>query len=178
MEASSTLPDERPLLPFYWLGIAVILLVADYFSGPFIQFPITYLIPIALASWYNGRSWGFVFALVLPLIRFYYNISLWHVPWTIVEASVNCFIRITIFSSFVILIDRTARQTNRLTKEVKLLTGLLPICSYCKRIRNDKKEWQQIEQYIGQHSDASFTHGVCPECTVKYFGRYLKEKSE
>jgi hypothetical protein len=175
---SLSLSDDNHLLPFYWTGIAIILLVADYFSGPFVQFPITYLIPVALASWYNGRSWGIAFAVILPLIRFYFNIALWQVPWTIVETSVNCFIRIVILSSFGILIARTAKHTSRLTKEVNLLSGLLPICSYCKKIRNDEKQWQQIEQYIAQRSDASFTHGICPECAEKHFGRYLKEKSE
>lgn len=47
---------------------------------------------------------------------------------------------------------------------VKTLQGLLPICSYCKRIRNDGNYWQQVELYIAEHSDAEFTHGVCPQC--------------
>ena len=52
---------------------------------------------------------------------------------------------------------------------VKQLHGLLPICSYCKRIRGDNRYWQQVEAYIAAHSDAHFTHGICPECfeTVK-----------
>jgi len=47
---------------------------------------------------------------------------------------------------------------------VKTLSGLLPICSYCKKIRNDEGYWQQIEGYIHQHSEAQFSHGICPEC--------------
>jgi DNA-binding response OmpR family regulator len=47
---------------------------------------------------------------------------------------------------------------------VKVLSGLLPICSYCKRIRNDGNYWQQLETYIGEHTDAQFSHGVCPTC--------------
>jgi phosphoserine phosphatase RsbU/P len=47
---------------------------------------------------------------------------------------------------------------------VKKLQGLLPICSYCKRIRNDRNYWQQVESYIADHSEAEFTHGVCPHC--------------
>jgi phosphoserine phosphatase RsbU/P len=47
---------------------------------------------------------------------------------------------------------------------VKKLQGLLPICSYCKRIRNDRNYWQQVESYIAEHSEAEFTHGVCPHC--------------
>jgi len=47
---------------------------------------------------------------------------------------------------------------------VKQLRGLLPICSYCKRIRGDDQYWQQVEGYIAQHSDAQFSHGICPAC--------------
>ena len=52
---------------------------------------------------------------------------------------------------------------------VKTLTGLLPICSGCKKIRNDEGYWNQVEVYIAKHTDASFTHGFCPECGEKYF---------
>jgi PleD family two-component response regulator len=47
---------------------------------------------------------------------------------------------------------------------VKQLSGLLPICSYCKRIRNDQNYWEQVDRYVAQHSEAQFTHGICPDC--------------
>ena len=47
---------------------------------------------------------------------------------------------------------------------VKQLRGLLPMCSYCKSIRNDGDYWQQLEAYIGDHSEAEFSHGICPTC--------------
>jgi len=50
---------------------------------------------------------------------------------------------------------------------VKQLRGLLPICSYCKRIRGDDHYWQQVEGYIARHSDAQFSHGICPACFAK-----------
>ena len=52
-------------------------------------------------------------------------------------------------------------------EHVKALQGLLPICAWCKRIRDDKGYWSQVEAYIQSHSDASFTHGICPECLEK-----------
>ena len=51
---------------------------------------------------------------------------------------------------------------------VRVLSGLLPICAYCKRIRDDKDYWLQIEHYLSVHSDARFSHGICPECLVKH----------
>jgi len=50
---------------------------------------------------------------------------------------------------------------------VKLLQGLLPICCYCKRIRDDQNYWQQVDTYVADHSEAQFTHGICPECRDK-----------
>jgi PAS domain S-box-containing protein len=52
---------------------------------------------------------------------------------------------------------------------IKTLRGLLPICSHCKKIRDDKGYWNQIESYIRDHSGAEFTHGMCPECLKKHY---------
>jgi DNA-binding response OmpR family regulator len=54
-----------------------------------------------------------------------------------------------------------------LMANIKRLTGLLPICSYCKRIRSDKNYWEQVDSYITEHTDARFSHGICPECYEK-----------
>jgi len=51
--------------------------------------------------------------------------------------------------------------------QIKQLQGLLPICSYCKKIRNDGNYWQQVEEYLGQHSKVRFSHGICPACYEK-----------
>ena len=51
--------------------------------------------------------------------------------------------------------------------QIKQLQGLLPICSYCKKIRDDGNYWQQVEEYIGQHSEVKFSHGICPACYEK-----------
>jgi sigma-B regulation protein RsbU (phosphoserine phosphatase) len=61
--------------------------------------------------------------------------------------------------------------------QVKKLSGLLPICASCKKIRDDEGYWQQIEGYIRTHSEADFTHGICPDCAVKlYPDLYGKEE--
>lgn len=52
-------------------------------------------------------------------------------------------------------------------REIKTLSGMLPICASCKKIRDDKGYWNSVEDYIRQHSDANFTHGICPECYEK-----------
>ncbi len=52
-------------------------------------------------------------------------------------------------------------------EHIKLLQGLIPICMYCKKVRDDKNYWEQIEHYIAAHSDAKFTHGICPDCSKR-----------
>lgn len=59
--------------------------------------------------------------------------------------------------------------------EVKTLSGLLPICSSCKKIRDDKGYWKQIETYVAEHSEAQFSHSMCRECAEKMYGRFLKK---
>jgi len=63
--------------------------------------------------------------------------------------------------------DRTAELTKALA-EVKELSGLLPICSYCKQIRDDKNYWHGVETYISRHSKARFSHGICPDCMERH----------
>ena len=53
--------------------------------------------------------------------------------------------------------------------EIKTLKGLIPICTWCKKIRDDKGFWKKIEHYIEAHSEAKFTHGICPTCAKKEF---------
>ncbi len=72
-------------------------------------------------------------------------------------------------------LNRKNRDLEKTLKEVKILRGLLPICAACKRIRDDKGYWNQIEIYIGEHSEAKFSHGICPECGEKYYSE-LKKK--
>ena len=58
-------------------------------------------------------------------------------------------------------------------EDIKTLQGILPICMHCKKIRNDKGYWEQVEGYISHHSEALFTHSVCPECMKKYYSEAL-----
>ena len=59
-------------------------------------------------------------------------------------------------------------ELNDALKRVKQLQGLLPICSFCKKIRNDRNYWEQVDAYIAGHSEAQFSHGVCPDCYERH----------
>jgi hypothetical protein len=113
---------------------AYLILVADYLTGPFIQLPILFLCPVTLATWCSGRRWGIAMAVILPVIRISFS-AFWGVPWTMLVATVNGIIQIATLSAFSFLVDQ-AVQRKALYAEVQLLRGILPICSFCKKIRN------------------------------------------
>lgn len=66
-------------------------------------------------------------------------------------------------------LETQARELSAALARVKLLSGFLPICASCKKIRDDQGYWSQIEVYIRDHSEAEFSHGICPECTKTLF---------
>ena len=77
---------------------------------------------------------------------------------------------------------RAEQQSEKLISElqqalskIKTLSGLLPICAYCKKIRDDEGYWNQIESYITEHSKAEFSHGICPDCVKKMYPEYYKK---
>ncbi|WDP91034.1 MAG: PAS domain-containing protein [Desulfobacter sp.] len=72
-------------------------------------------------------------------------------------------------------------ELKKANNEIKDLSGLLPICSMCKKIRDDKGYWSTLETYIEKHSDASFSHGMCTDCAEKLYGKegwYLEMKKK
>ncbi|MGC4096263.1 MAG: response regulator [Nitrospira sp.] len=66
-------------------------------------------------------------------------------------------------------LSRKNEELQRALREVKVLRGLIPICASCKKIRNDGGFWQQLEEYIGEHSEAEFSHGLCQPCLKKLY---------
>ncbi|MFI5247006.1 MAG: PleD family two-component system response regulator [Nitrospirales bacterium] len=66
-------------------------------------------------------------------------------------------------------LHRSNDELQKALREVKVLRGLIPICASCKKIRNDSGFWQQLEEYIGEHSEAEFSHGICQPCVKKLY---------
>ncbi len=79
-------------------------------------------------------------------------------------------------------LEKTVEQLRAAISDLKILSGLLPICSYCKKIRDDKGYWQQVDKYIADHSAAGFSHSICPECLKEHYPDYaddvLKESTK
>ena len=74
--------------------------------------------------------------------------------------------------------ERLLAQYQEALAKVKLLSGLLPICSHCKKIRDDQGYWQQIETYMRDHTEAEFSHSICPECAKKLYPNLARKRSK
>ena len=72
-------------------------------------------------------------------------------------------------------LNRSLEELKDALAKVKMLSGFLPICASCKKIRDDKGFWRQIEVYIQEHSEAEFTHGICPDCTRKLYPEFYDQ---
>ena len=89
--------------------------------------------------------------------------------------------RVQVGQRIIALQDALAQRVKDLEASLareKQLQGLLPICSYCNKIRDDGNYWRSVEQYISEHSDATFSHGVCPDCYEKFLVPQLRSLDE
>lgn len=127
---------------------------------------------VMVSAWYGGLGPGLV-ATVLAILASDYYFAPQGESMTVDGANL---VRVLMFLFAALLISLLNSVRRRLYGEleealaqVKLLRGLLPICASCKMIRDEKGSWHQIENYISEHSEATFTHGTCPECFKKQF---------
>ena len=71
--------------------------------------------------------------------------------------------------------QRLMLELKQANEQIKTLSGIIPICSHCKNIRNDSGYWQAVERYVTEHSGARFSHGICPDCIKKYYPELADE---
>ena len=93
---------------------------------------------------------------------------------TVTIMVINELIRVMVLSILAFLVDRTAIQTRMLAREARVLSGLLPICSFCKKIRDQNGGWHPLELYISEHSEALLSPSLCPECTQAHYGERVR----
>jgi hypothetical protein len=163
-----SLRSKATFRPWQWSAVFLAILVGDYLTGPFIHSAILfYLVPIGLAAWSGAFRWSVGLALLWPPLRLGI-VALWGDPWpwrlTVEDMVVDLIVSI-LFAS---LVWHVVRQERKL----RVLEGMLPVCGFCKRIRNGA-EWQDIECYITEHSEAEFSHTFCPECGERHYREFL-----
>lgn len=150
----------------------------DYQIGPYVTFPVVFIMPVALATWWYGRWVGLNVATLMALVRvggaFTWELQ---VPNLMTYVITNAVVREIVFVILVLLVDHIARKRN-LERNVQVLDGILPICSYCKKIRNQEGDWEQMELYVTRRSEAEFSHSICPDCMQAHYGKYLKKRQQ
>lgn len=157
----------------------------DYLTGYEIGFFVFYFLPLGIAAWYHGKKTAIATSIIAAIVWHAADILSGHAHSAEYIRYWNSIVRLISFTLFSFLLaslrttfDKEVELNRELKKaltEIKKLTGLLPICASCKKIRNDKGYWEQLEVYIEDHSDAQFSHGICPDCAKKLYPEYYKE---
>ena len=146
-------------------------LIAGAAFGYFVFHPLVHIISPAHFFYEQGVSTDFPSDILRA-----FSISM--LPWSIAFMILNALIGYSWGK-----IKQTDEEKSKVIKElqtalerVKTLSGMLPICASCKKIRDDRGYWNRIEAYIEKHSEAEFSHGICPECARKLYPEYFSEK--
>lgn len=163
-----------PLLPRPWFHVLVgaFILALDLFTGPYLLFPIFFIIPVSLAAWHCASRPGLAQALavVLPLGRFVIAEFVDH-PAPLPYIIANTLIRIGVLSFLAFLVSRTARQTRELEARV---SGLVTICAWSKTVEYEG-EWLSFEAYLKRRFDLETSHTISPAEIEKHFPKYAEE---
>jgi len=173
--------DKQPRR--YHLAISILFTLAigilDYWAGFEYRVKIFYLMPISYATWFIGKRTGMVFS-TWPVMTTLYSgmisgikygnspIEIWNMAMYLAF-----FIIVTLLlSKLRITMQQRAGLITKLQNAlnaVKELSGILPICANCKKIRDEEGYWHDVDVYISRHTKAEFTHGMCAECANKLY---------
>jgi hypothetical protein len=168
----------RSVVIFIFIIIGVLALgVLDHYTGWEFGFFIFYFIPVALAAWLLGIRYSVIISIISAVVWFISDSYSGHQYSSIFFGYWNAGIRLLTFLSisFSVSYYLLLKKERVLLKELKdaldnekILWGLIPICARCKKIRDDEGYWKQVEEYIASHTQARFSHGLCPNCYLKY----------
>ncbi len=153
------------MVTFY--GMSLYLFISGGVGGTGIFW--LFIIPIVY-FFFLGLKWGvllfFIQSISIIMIFILSLIRLVEIPY---DAKTVTLFLIVSLSELLILISHEI-ILSRYQSQVRTMSGLLPICSSCKKIRDDRGYWNRLEEYIESHSNASFSHGICEECEEKLYG--------
>ncbi len=175
----------RPKVVFALSSFLVLFLGwLDYITGRDFGFFVFYFIPIAYTAWRTGLRSAIAVSILSEATWFTADFVTVHNFAFLFFSLWNSLIRLIAFLLLAFFINKISmllaierKKTEELQAafaKIKTLGGLIPICSSCKKIRNDQGYWEQIEKYIEEHSDADFTHGICEACAKKLYPSYCR----
>jgi hypothetical protein len=135
-------------------------------------------LPLVLPQKKYILFWFFVFCATWQALRMISPFIIGEIPVDFMRA--GFFHQLTILGSIeayiimyigliVINAQRVEQEMINAKNEIKTIAGFIPICATCKKIRDDKGSWNQLEAYLGEHADMEFSHGICPECMQKSY---------
>jgi len=139
----------------------------DWLTGYELSFFLFYFIPISLAAWFVGFRFALLLAVSSAVAWYTADTQSGHVYSSGLYEIWNTAVRFVAFLTIAYGTSKMRYMLDHSISRVKILEGILPICCKCKKIRNQVGSWQQLESYIGQHSNAQFSHSYCPECAQK-----------
>lgn len=175
---TSILPERNLAFKLRMLALGVLLSlcigVADYFTGYEAHISVFYWIPLIFFTWRTDARIGLALTLVNAGVSL--GADLLSAPrlvhsffpyWNSFEHLIVSDIAVAMLSRIRKLNQDQARlisELNSALAQIKTLRGMIPICAWCKKVRGDGGYWNQVEDYVRAHSQADFTHSICPEC--------------
>jgi len=153
--------------------MGAVILILDLFTGPFLFFPILFVIPVSLCSWYCSPRLAYTLAVLLPLGRLFIAEFVEH-PHPLPYIIVNGLVRMVVLLLLAYLVARTARQTKQLEERV---AGLVRMCAWSRTLEY-RGEWISFEEYLKRRFNLDTSHGISPAEAEKAFGKHASEVSE
>lgn len=158
--------------PWKWIIFSCILMFLDWISGPHIQLSNLFILPVAAASWHYGLKYSLPLALLLPWLHLGL-FWVWDFPPVWATEGIHGVIGCLVFISFALMIYRLRCQAD----DIRQLRRTLPVCTFCKKVRDTEGVWHEIDSYISSQSNSRFSCGLCPSCLTERYS-YLMSKKE
>jgi hypothetical protein len=160
-------------------GLFVVLLVAliaaiallDFLTGRDISFSIFYVFPIFTASWYVGKNAGLVLALLSSVLWLIADVAGTEPASHVLIPGWNAVVRLVFFVLVGVSVPYLKLQLHASNEAIQKLSALLPLCAWCKNIRDANGRWSRLETYLEEEKGIEVTHGICPDCIEKYYSR-------
>jgi hypothetical protein len=151
----------------------VVLGFLDYVTAYKLGFYLFYFLPIAIAGWKVGSAGPYLISILSATLWFLSSISSHPYSsglaafWTTIMRLLSFLVMAYLTSKIHFLLVKERETARDRLCQVKTLSGFIPICASCNKIRDDKGYWQRIEEYVEERTNAQFTHGLCQECVDK-----------
>ncbi|MDA8169321.1 MAG: hypothetical protein M0Z59_06430 [Nitrospiraceae bacterium] len=171
--------QSRPMLAAEGLALVLVIGIVDYLTGYHVHVTLFYLVPVCFSAWFMGGGAGTLFSMLSVFSIILADKISGKIYLDLPVEGWNALVHLGFFATVSLLVSKLKQNfaereelvcsLQEALDEVKKLSGFLPICSHCKKIRDDMGYWTQLEKYISERSEAQFTHGICPDCLKKLY---------